>query len=78
MNKKILNFFLFPFCLDPQAERYVDRKLDQAEYVLKKNQKNAKKWYTALIGDEEGVKINNFHVFVAAFAGGVFLGLASV
>lgn len=60
-----------------QAERYVDRKLDQAESALKKNQKKAKKWYTALIGDEDGPKINNLHVFLAAFTGGVFVGLAS-
>lgn len=55
----------------------MDRKLDQAESALKKNQKKAKKWYTALIGDEDGPKINNLHVFLAAFTGGVFIGLAS-
>lgn len=55
----------------------VDRKLDQAESLLKKNQKKAKKWYSSLIGDETGPKINNLHIFLAAFTGGVFIGLAS-
>lgn len=60
-----------------QAERFVDRKLDQAEGALKKNQKKAKKWYSALIGDENGPKINNLHIFLCAFTGGVAIGLAS-
>lgn len=64
-------FFLF------QAERYVDRKLDQAESSMKKNQQKAKKWYSSLIGDETGPKINNLHVFLFAFTGGVAIGLVS-
>lgn len=60
-----------------QAERYVDRKLDQAEGVLKKGQKKAKKWYSSLIGDETGAKINNLHIFLLGFTGGVAIGLAS-
>lgn len=54
----------------------MDRKLDQAEDALKKNQRKAKKWYSNLIGDENGPKINNLHIFLMAFTGGVAIGLA--
>lgn len=57
-----------------QAERYVDRKMDQAESALKKKSLKAKKWYSALIGDENGPKINEFHIFLGAFIGGYFIG----
>lgn len=65
-----LNFTLF------QAERFVDRKIDQAENAMKKGQKKANKWYTTLIGDETGPKINNLHIFLMSFTGGVAIGLA--
>lgn len=60
-----------------QAERYVDRKLDRAENVLKSQSKHAKKWYTRLIGDDNGPKINDLHIFLTAFVGGVALGIAT-
>lgn len=59
-----------------KAERYVDRKLDQAESALKKKSQKAKKWYSAFIGDENGPKINEFHIFLGAFVGGYFIGAA--
>lgn len=55
----------------------MDRKIDQAENSLKKGQKKAQKWYASLIGDENGPKVNNLHVFLFAFTGGVAIGLAS-
>lgn len=61
----------------PQAERFVDRKLDQAESALKKKQHRVKKWYSALIGDEHGARLNELHIFAVAFGAGVFLGFAS-
>lgn len=60
-----------------QAERFVDRQLNDAERLLKNKQKKAKKWYTNFIGDESGVKVNDFHIFVCSFAAGVFVGFAS-
>lgn len=60
-----------------QAERYVDRKLDRAEDVLKSKSKKAIKWYSKYIGDENGPKINDLHIFLTAFAGGVAIGVAS-
>jgi len=59
-----------------KAERFVDRKLDQAESALKKKSLKAKKWYSTLIGDESGPKINEFHIFLGAFVGGYALGVS--
>lgn len=71
-------FYLSSHIIIPfQAERYVDRKIDQAENVMKKGQKKAKKWYSGFIGDESGPKINNLHIFLMGFTGGVAIGLAS-
>lgn len=60
-----------------QAERFVDRKLDEAEDVLKKKQKKVKRWYHSLTGDENGVKLNETHVFLISFAAGVCIGIGA-
>jgi FUN14 domain-containing protein 1 len=71
LNSSNLLDFLF------QADRYLDRKLDQAENLLNKKQKAAKKWYSNFIGDKDGPKLNEFHIFVISFAAGVALGIGS-
>lgn len=73
----VLNIISFLLFFDLQAERFVDRKLDQAESALKKKQRKAIKWYSSLIGDENGPKINDLHLFVGAFLGGVAIGIAT-
>jgi len=60
-----------------KADRYLDRKYNQAEASYKRHHKKAKKWYSSLVGDESGPKINNFHIFLFGFAGGVAIGLGS-
>lgn len=60
-----------------QTERFVDNKLDKAESLLTRNSKKAAKWYSKLIGDEEGPKVNDLHIFLASFFGGVALGIAT-
>ncbi|KAH8257678.1 FUN14 domain-containing protein 2 [Drosophila kikkawai] len=60
-----------------KTERFVDNKLDKAESLLTRNGKKAAKWYSKLIGDEEGPKINDLHIFLASFFGGVALGIAT-
>ncbi|XP_058817950.1 FUN14 domain-containing protein 1 isoform X1 [Topomyia yanbarensis] len=60
-----------------KAERFVDRKLNQAEDVLKKKGKKAQKWYTNLIGDDTGCKLNDLHIFMCAFAAGVAIGIGT-
>lgn len=54
----------------------MDRKLDEAEDAMKKSQQKATKWYSKLIGDEKGPKINNLHIFLLSFTGGMAIGLA--
>jgi hypothetical protein len=73
---KLSNCFTLSLYLT-QAERFVDRKLDQAEHLLKQKAKKTKKWYSNLIGDDEGVKLNDFHVFLVSFAAGVALGVGT-
>jgi FUN14 domain-containing protein 1 len=68
-----LNQYLFLL----QADRFIDRKLDQAEGLLKNKGKAAKKWYTNLIGDDQGPKLNELHIFAMSFAAGVALGIGT-
>lgn len=58
-----------------QADRFIDRKLNQAENLLKNKQKKAKKWYSSLIGDEHGARLNELHIFAISFAAGVAIGI---
>jgi FUN14 domain-containing protein 1 len=44
---------------------------------LKAKGKKAKKWYSNLIGDSNGPKLNELHIFVISFAAGVALGLGT-
>ncbi|KAL7028944.1 hypothetical protein ACKWTF_006046 [Chironomus riparius] len=60
-----------------KADRYLDRKLDQAENLLKKKGKSARKWYTQLVGDENGPKLNELHIFMLSFAAGVAIGIGT-
>lgn len=60
-----------------KADRYLDRKLDQAENVLKKKGKAAKKWYSNFIGDERGPKLNEFHIFTLSFVAGLAIGIGT-
>ncbi|XP_052851008.1 FUN14 domain-containing protein 2 [Drosophila gunungcola] len=60
-----------------KTERYVDNQLDRAESLLTRNSKKVSKWYTKLIGDEQGPKVNDLHIFLASFFGGVALGIAT-
>lgn len=69
----------FPFsnaCFS-QADRFIDRKLDQAESLLKKKQKSAKKWYSNFIGDADGPKLNEFHIFLVSFVAGLAVGVGA-
>lgn len=75
INSHDKSFFSTTFIF--QADRYLDRKLDQAEDLMKKKQKNAKKWYSNFIGDKDGPKLNEFHIFVISFAAGIALGVGS-
>lgn len=69
-----MTFIRFHFLLIFQAERFLDRKLDKAEKNLKKS---GKKWYSTFIGNEKGVCLNDFHLFLGAFVAGVAFGVGS-
>ncbi|XP_030748371.1 FUN14 domain-containing protein 2 isoform X1 [Sitophilus oryzae] len=58
-----------------KAERYVDRKADQAVSKVKKGQQKAKKWYSSFTGDE--CKLKEVHIFIVSFAAGVAIGIGS-
>lgn len=57
-----------------QAERFVDRKLDKAEELLKKKEVKAKKWYNNFVDDGQ-YRATESHVFLASFVAGMALGM---
>ncbi|XP_026731318.1 FUN14 domain-containing protein 1-like isoform X1 [Trichoplusia ni] len=57
-----------------KVERFVDRKLDKAEDLLKKKEVKAKRWVHNLKGDEH-YRATESHVFLASFAAGMAIGL---
>lgn len=57
-----------------QIERFVDRKLDKAEELLKKKETKAKKWYNKFTSDND-YHATESHVFMASFVAGMALGL---
>lgn len=48
--------------------------MDKAESKLKRS---GKKWYSTFIGNEKGVCLNDFHLFVGAFVAGLALGVGT-
>lgn len=56
-------------------ERYVDKKLDKAEELLKKQQKKTKSWYDTIRG--KSAEMRDFNIFVISFLAGVAFGIAS-
>ncbi|KAG7310710.1 hypothetical protein JYU34_003515 [Plutella xylostella] len=57
-----------------KVERFVDRKLDKAEDLLKKKEVKAKRWYNNFTGDDH-YRATETHVFLASFVAGMALGL---
>lgn len=55
-------------------ERFVDRKLDKAEELIKKKEYKAKRWYGNFIGDDQ-YRATETHVFLASFIAGMAVGL---
>lgn len=60
-----------------QVERFVDKKLDKAEHLVKQGQIRTRRWYHALIGDEDSFHPTEFHYFLVSFAAGIALGIAT-
>jgi FUN14 domain-containing protein 1 len=59
------------------VERYVDRKVDKAEDILKGQERKARRWYRSLINSEEPYQLKEIHIFLVAFAAGVAIGIAT-
>jgi FUN14 domain-containing protein 1 len=59
------------------VERYVDRKLDKAEDVLKRKERRTRHWYHTFVSDEKLCQLKKIHIFLVAFAAGVAIGIAS-
>ncbi|XP_045777126.1 FUN14 domain-containing protein 1A-like isoform X1 [Maniola jurtina] len=57
-----------------KVERFVDRKLDKAEGLLKKKEHKVKHWYNNFIGDDQ-YHATETHVFLASFVAGMAIGL---
>lgn len=57
-----------------KAERYIDRKIDQTEDLIKTKQVKAKRWYSSLTGDGK-CQLREIHVFLASFVAGVAIGV---
>lgn len=72
----VTNLKIFSFL---QLERYVDRKIDKAEDILKSKQRKARSWYHSFInnGDGDGYELQELHIFIASFAAGLAFGFAT-
>ncbi|KAI5711457.1 hypothetical protein M8J75_000525 [Diaphorina citri] len=59
-----------------QVERFVDKKMDKAETLLKKKERKAKRWFYRNMYDEDPIIFEEFHVFLASFVAGMAFGMA--
>ncbi|CAL7943506.1 unnamed protein product [Xylocopa violacea] len=64
-----------PKLLD-KVERFVDKKLDKAEQLLKNGESRTRRWYHSITGDTS-FKTQEIHIFLASFVAGLALGIAS-
>ncbi|XP_076685734.1 FUN14 domain-containing protein 1 isoform X2 [Andrena cerasifolii] len=59
-----------------KVERFVDKKLDKAEQLLKNGESRTRRWYQNVAGDNT-FKTTEFHFFIASFVAGLALGIAT-
>jgi FUN14 domain-containing protein 1 len=59
-----------------QVGRYVDKKLDKAEDLLRKKERKAKRWFNRLAGDEDEFVFEEIHVFLVSYLIGLALGIS--
>ncbi|XP_076640358.1 FUN14 domain-containing protein 1 isoform X2 [Colletes latitarsis] len=59
-----------------KVERYVDKKLDKAEQLLKNGETRTRRWYHSVTG-ENTFKTTEFHFFITSFVAGLALGIAT-
>lgn len=72
-----ISFFMLLLCMDQfQVERYVDKKLDKAENLLRNKERKAKRWFNRLTRDEDEFVFEEIHVFLASYLIGITLGIS--
>ncbi|XP_022901211.1 FUN14 domain-containing protein 1-like [Onthophagus taurus] len=59
-----------------KTERFLERKVDRAEDVIKGKAKKAKRWYSGLMGDSD-CRLEEIHIFLLSFCAGVAIGIAT-
>ncbi|XP_015610137.1 FUN14 domain-containing protein 2 isoform X2 [Cephus cinctus] len=59
-----------------KVERFVDKKLDKAEQLLKNGESRTKRWYHSVTGDTT-FRPKEIHFFLASFAAGLAFGFAT-
>jgi len=59
-----------------QVGRFVDKKLDKAENLLRKKERKAKRWFNRISGDEDEFVFEEIHVFLASYLVGLVLGMS--
>jgi len=57
-------------------ERYVDKKLDKAEDLLRTKERKAKRWFNRISGDEDDFVFEEIHVFLVSYLIGLTLGIS--
>jgi len=60
-----------------QVERFVDKKLDKAERLLKQGETRTRRWYHMLTGADDSFQPTEFHFFLVSYVAGVALGIAT-
>ncbi|XP_033339618.2 uncharacterized protein LOC117228064 isoform X2 [Megalopta genalis] len=64
-----------PKLLD-KVERFVDKKLDKAEQLLKNGESRTRRWYHSVTGDTT-FRPKEFHFFITSFVAGLAIGIAT-
>ncbi|XP_012058721.1 PREDICTED: FUN14 domain-containing protein 1 [Atta cephalotes] len=60
-----------------KAERFVDKKLDKAERLLKQGKTYTRRWYHMLTGGDDSFQPTEFHFFLVSYVAGVAIGIAT-
>ncbi|XP_011053257.1 PREDICTED: uncharacterized protein LOC105145440 isoform X1 [Acromyrmex echinatior] len=60
-----------------KAERFVDKKLDKAERLLKQGKTYTRRWYHMLTGGNDSFQPTEFHFFLVSYVAGVAIGIAT-
>ncbi|XP_067008437.1 FUN14 domain-containing protein 1 [Anabrus simplex] len=60
-----------------KAEKYIDRKVDKAEELLKKTQRKGRRWYHSVVDGDDYFQVKEIHIFLASFVVGLAVGMVT-